>query len=121
MSDTSTQPTPQPTSGDLDGAKLVYILYFVSFIFGITALGGLIFAYLKRGTASSVAASHYTWQIRTFWIGLLYSLIGAFSLFFVIGWFILLATVVWFLVRSIKGFIAVGEGRAIENVDTWFW
>jgi len=121
MTDTSIQPAPQPAAGELDGVKLVYILYFVSFVLAITALGGLIYAYLKRGTASAVAASHYTWQIRTFWIGLLYSLLGALSLFFVIGWFILLATVVWFLVRSIKGFIAAGEGRPIQNVDTWFW
>ncbi|MEN6541095.1 hypothetical protein [Parvibaculum sp.] len=121
MTDTSIQPAPQPAAGDLDGVKLVYILYFVSFVLAITAIGGLIYAYLKRGTASAVAASHYTWQIRTFWIGLLYSVLGALSLFFVIGLFILLATAIWFLVRSIKGFIAAGEGRPIQNVDTWFW
>lgn len=121
MTETSTPPAVQPASGDLDGAKLVYILYFISFIVGITSIAGLIVAYLKRGTASAVAASHYTWQIRTFWIGLLYSLVGVVTMFILIGWLVLIATVVWFLVRSIKGFIAAGEGRAIENVDTWLW
>lgn len=120
MIDTATPPAIQPP-GDLDGAKLVYILYFVSFVVGITSIAGLIVAYLKRGGASATATSHYTWQIRTFWIGLLYSLVGVVTALIVIGWVILLATVVWFLVRSIKGFIAAGEGRAIENVDSWLW
>lgn len=121
MTDTSTPPAIQPRAGDLDGAKLVYILYFISFAVGITSIAGLIVAYLKRGSASTVTASHYTWQIRTFWIGVLYSILGVVTMFILIGWLILLATAIWFLVRSIKGFIAAGEGRAIENVDSWLW
>ncbi len=120
MTDTSTPPAVRPSS-DLDGAKLVYILYFISFAVGITSIAGLVVAYLKRGDASVVAASHYTWQIRSFWIGFLYSVLGIVSMFILVGWLILLATAIWFLVRSIKGFIAAGEGRAIENVDSWLW
>ncbi len=121
MTDTTTPPATQPQAGDLDGAKLVYILYFISFAVGITSIAGLIVAYLKRASASAVTASHYTWQIRTFWIGMLYSIVGIISTFVLVGWLVLLATVIWFLVRSIKGFIAAGEGRAIENVDSWLW
>jgi uncharacterized membrane protein len=121
MTDTSTPPATQPQGGDLDGVKLVYILYFIGFAVAITSLAGLIVAYLKRGGASPVAASHFTWQIRTFWIGLLYSIIGFITMMIMIGWLVLLATVIWYLVRSIKGFIAAGEGRAIENVETWLW
>lgn len=120
MTDTSTPPAVRPSS-DLDGAKLVYILYFISFAVAITSIAGVVVAYLKRGTASAAAASHYTWQIRTFWIGVLYSIVGVFTMFILIGWLILLATAIWFLVRSIKGFIAAGDGRAIENVDSWLW
>lgn len=48
----------------------VYILYLVGFLAGITALVGLVLAYVNRSDASAWLQSHYTFQIRTFWIGL---------------------------------------------------
>ena len=65
------------TGDNMDGPKLVYILYFIGFVVGITAIAGLIVAYLKRGEAGPNATTHFTFQIRTFWIGLLFSIIGA--------------------------------------------
>lgn len=59
MSETQ-PPVIQPGSADLDGPKLVYILYFLSMVIGITAIAGVIVAYLKRGKASAAAASHFT-------------------------------------------------------------
>ena len=57
--------------------KLIYILYLVSITLGVTILIGLVIAYMNRGQATGTwAESHYTYQIRTFWIGLLYSLIS---------------------------------------------
>lgn len=55
MSETQ-PPVIQPGTVDLDGPKLVYILYFLSMVIGITAIAGLIVAYLKRGAASAAAA-----------------------------------------------------------------
>lgn len=120
MTDTQ-PPVAQPAPGDLDAAKLVYILYFISVVVGITALAGVIFAYLKRGTASAIAASHLTFQIRTFWIGLLFVVISGITMIVLIGWLLGLATVIWFLVRSIKGFMLASEGKAIADPETWLW
>lgn len=120
MTDTQ-PPVVQPASGEFDGPKLVYILYFISVAVGITAVAGVIVAYLKRSEASAPAASHYTFQIRTFWIGLLFSFISVLTMIIAIGWLLGLATVVWYLIRSIKGFMLALEGKSIADPETWLW
>lgn len=126
MSDTPQ--TPDPSSGpaagpveDADGVKLVYILNFLAFVIGISAIAGVIVAYLKRGEAGAVSATHYTFQIRTFWIGLLIALIGGLTSVILIGWLVLLFLIVWLLVRNIKGFMAISDNRPIAEPETWLW
>ncbi|MAB15227.1 hypothetical protein [Parvibaculum sp.] len=109
------------TGDNMDGPKLVYILYFIGFVVGITALAGLIVAYLKRGEAGPNATTHFTFQIRTFWIGLLFSFIGAITSMIVIGVIILFATVVWALIRLIKGFMLASDDKPIPDPETWLW
>lgn len=109
------------TTARFDGVKLVYILYFVGFLVGITTIAGLIVAYLKRGEASPEAASHFTFQIRTFWIGLLFYVISALTMLILVGYVLAFATFIWSLIRLIKGFIAAGEGKGIANPATWMW
>ncbi len=121
MTDTQPPVTQPAPANEYDGPKLVYILYFVSFLVGITAIAALIVAYLKRGEASTAATSHYTFQIRTFWIGLLFAVISALTAMIGIGILLAIATVVWFLVRAIKGFILANDGKPVPNPETWLW
>jgi len=58
-------------------ALIVYILYFVAYFTGITALIGVIIAHVQVASADPLLATHYRFQIRTFWIGILYLVIGA--------------------------------------------
>ena len=109
------------TGDNMDGPKLVYILYFIGFVVGITAIAGLIVAYLKRGEAGPNATTHFTFQIRTFWIGLLFSIIGAVTSVIFIGVLILAATVVWALIRLIKGFMLASDDKPIPDPETWLW
>ena len=110
------------SNGDnMDGPKLVYILYFLGFVIAITTLAGLIVAYLKRGEAGAIARTHYTFLIRTFWIGLLFSVIGAVTTMILIGFLIIAATVVWALIRLIKGFMLANEDKPIPDPETWLW
>lgn len=44
----------------------VYILYLVGFLTGITALVGVIIAYLQRDKTDQVCRSHFQFQITTF-------------------------------------------------------
>ena len=98
-----------------DMAKLVYILYAVGLFVGITWVIGLVIAYVYRGDAPLDLKTHFTFQIRTFWFGLLASFISAITVPIVIGWFLGLAVLVWAIVRLVKGWKWLDEGRAVPN------
>jgi uncharacterized membrane protein len=92
----------------------VYALQAASFLVGISFLVALIINYVKRAdVAGTYLESHFTWQIRTFWYGLLWGVLGFITLFIVIGYVILLANTVWILYRVIKGWLRLFDGRAV--------
>lgn len=94
---------------------IIYILYFAGFLFGVSALAGLIMAYVNRSDEDdAVLASHYRYQIRTFWFGLLYFFIGILTTFLLVGYIILIFWAVWTLIRIVKGFSAWDKGVAIK-------
>jgi uncharacterized membrane protein len=64
------------TTEDRTMPAICYALYLLAFATGITAVIGLIIAYVQRSTAGPVMQSHYTFLIRTFWIGLLLAVVG---------------------------------------------
>lgn len=106
------------------GAKnvtLIYILYLVGFIIGLTVLVGVIFAYLNRGKSQNWVDSHYTFQIRTFWIAFLFSLLSIVLMFVGIGFLMILVVAVWTIIRCVKGLQACSRGEAIQNPQTWMF
>ena len=115
-------PPPRPPAvSDTQLALAVYILYLVGFFTMITALVGVIIAYVQIDKADDMLRTHYRFQIRTFWIGLLYVVIGALSAIVVVGIFILLWWFVWTLVRCVKGLLALNEHRPIQNPGSWLF
>jgi uncharacterized membrane protein len=102
-------------------ALLNYILYFISYFVGLTAVAGVIIAYLKRGEAADWVQTHFIYQIRTFWIGLLWMVIGGLTSFILIGFLVLAWWFVWTLVRCIKGVMRLSDNRPIEDPLTWIW
>ncbi|AXS39400.1 glycolate oxidase subunit GlcE [Breoghania sp. L-A4] len=102
-----------------NNVTLVYILYLAAFVVGLTALIGLVFAYLNRGKGPAWTQSHYTYQIRTFWIGLLYSLICVALAVIGIGFILMIAVAVWMIIRCIKGLQAASRREAIADPQTW--
>ncbi len=108
-------------SGAEKPAKIVYILYLVGIVFQLLPLVGVVVAYVYRGDAPPWLKGHYTFQIRTFWIGLVVSIIGGITTAVGIGFLILLALLIWWAVRSIVGWMALSEGRALANPETWWW
>ncbi len=99
--------------------QLVYILYLVSLAIGLTVIVGLVFAYMNRGNADPWLDSHYTYQIRTFWIALLYSLICLVLAFVGIGFLLMFAALIWFVVRCVKGLQQITREQPIDNPETW--
>ncbi|MGO1749874.1 MAG: DUF4870 family protein [Marinobacter sp.] len=95
-------------------AVVVYILQGLSFFLGgITGLVGVIINYVKQDDVRGTwVESHFRWQIRTFWIGLLWTVIGVVTTFLIIGWFILLGIAIWLIYRIVKGALALNDGKA---------
>ena len=112
---------PSSTAGT---AKIIYILYLISlvpFAGFILAIVGVIMAYLNQKDADEMLKTHYRFQIRTFWIGLLYLFISALLLFVLIGYLVWLFYVVWLIVRCVKGKQALDKNEAHPNPASWMF
>ncbi|TGP48421.1 hypothetical protein EN873_34635 [bacterium M00.F.Ca.ET.230.01.1.1] len=123
----NTDPGPSSASRQTDrwlepgqtNALVIYILYLASLVIGITGIVGIVLAYINRGKAGGFVESHYTFLIRTFWIGLLYALISVVLMMLVIGFVLMLAVAVWFIARCILGIQALQRGEPVKNPQSW--
>jgi uncharacterized membrane protein len=102
-------------------ALIVYILYFVAYFTGITALIGVIIAHVQVASADPLLATHYRFQIRTFWIGILYLVVGTILTVVIVGIAILFWWFVWSLVRNVKGTLALNDNKPIANPASWMF
>jgi uncharacterized membrane protein len=101
-------------------AIIVWALYLLSGVTGLTCIAGLIVAYLKRSDlAGTPYESHMIYAIRTFWIGLLIGVIGVILIFVVIGVPVLIALAIWSIYRMVRGLVCALDGRAISNPKSW--
>jgi uncharacterized membrane protein len=110
-----------PMISDYGLALTVYILYLLGFFTGLTAVIGLIIASMQGDRADPVSRSHFRFQIRTFWIGLLFVVVGVVALHVAIGGLILLWWVIWTLIRCVKGLLALNSGEPIADPESWFF
>ncbi|MCV0395334.1 MAG: DUF4870 domain-containing protein [Rhizobiaceae bacterium] len=117
------QPAPGRTDNWLDPGKtnvmVVYILYLVGFAVAFTPLVGLVIAYLNRGKAGGWVDTHYTYAIRTFWIGLLYALVAGILMIALIGFVIMVAVAVWVVVRCVIGLQKASNQEPIADPESW--
>lgn len=102
-------------------AKIVYILYLVGVVFGITGLIGVVMAYIYKSDAPEWLYSHYQFQIRTFWIGLLYLVVGSILLVVLVGWLVYLFWVVWLIIRCVKGLQILDKKEPHPNPTSWLF
>jgi len=102
-------------------ANIIYILYLASIVVGITAIIGVIMAYVNRSGAPEWVQSHYRFQIRTFWIGLLLGVVGLVTTIILIGWLIILFYLIWLIVRCVKGMSSISKAEAYPNPGSWLW
>lgn len=99
---------------------VAYALCAASLLTGLSAVAGLILAYVKRAdVAQSWQASHYRWLIRTLWIWLLLMAIGGLTSPLRIGWLIIVAASIWLIWRVAKGWLLVRQSRALADPGAW--
>lgn len=103
------------------GAKVIYILLMVGTLIGFSAVIAVIMAYIYKDDSPEWMQSHYRFQIRTFWIGLLYATVGLITFAVVIGYFILLFTVIWVIIRCIKGLKQLENNQPVKNLESWMF
>jgi len=93
-------------------ATIVYALQAISFLLAVTFLAAVIVNYVKKGDVENTwVASHFRWQIRTFWFGVLWMIFGIITLIMGIGYFILMGTAVWIIYRIAKGWLALMDNK----------
>jgi uncharacterized membrane protein len=103
-------------------AQVVYGLHLASLITGgLTSLVAVIVAYVFRGDAQEWLKPHYTLQIRTFWIALLFGLVGFVLSFILVGFLVWGCLAVWLIVRCVKGFQYLAKREPYPNPETWLW
>ncbi len=95
-------------------ALIVYVLQAASFLTsGLTLFAGVIINYVRREDVEGTwLESHFRWQIRTFWLTLVWGTVGAITTIFLVGWAILTATLLWLIYRIVKGWVLLSEKRA---------
>jgi uncharacterized membrane protein len=89
-----------------------------AFLTGWPSIIAVILNYVKRGEVRGTwLESHFRWQIRTFWYGLLW--VGLCVLFvavtfgigILIAWLPLAIVGIWFVYRIVRGWLALSEAR----------
>ncbi len=109
-------------SGDnSDTVQLVYIIYLVSLLLGVTAVIGVAMAYMNKGAAPEWLKTHYVFLIHTFWKGLLYGVIGAILTVVFIGFLVMLFVLVWWVIRCVKGLKLVRKKQPIPDPRGWLF
>jgi len=93
---------------------VVYALQAAGFLVGITWIVAIVIDYVKRDEAKgSWLESHFRWQIRTFWWGLLWGALGVITFLIVVGWLILVADAIWIIYRIVNGWLYLNDNKPI--------
>jgi uncharacterized membrane protein len=87
-----------------------------SFLTGWPSLIAVILNYVKRGEVRGTwLDSHFSWQIRTFWFGLLWVslcmlfIVATLGVGILIAWLPLGGAAIWFIYRIVRGWAALNS------------
>jgi uncharacterized membrane protein len=95
-------------------ATVVYALHVAGFFTGIAWIVAIVIDYVKKDDAKGTwLESHFSWQIRTFWWGLLWGVIGGITTLILVGFAILFAAAVWIIYRIAKGWLSLAENKPV--------
>jgi len=107
--------------GAIKMAQIIYFLYLATLVVQIAHFVGVIMAYMNRYENPEWIETHFQYQIRTFWMLVLYLVIGALTVFAGIGFVILLGAAIWLIIRCAKGLTYLSREQPVPNPMTWLW
>ena len=93
-----------------------------AFLIGWPSIIAVILNYVKQSEARGTwLESHFRWQIRTFWFGLLWIalcvmfVVGTLGLGVLIVWLPMAFLSVWFIYRIVRGWMALNDNRPMYS------
>jgi uncharacterized membrane protein len=100
-------------TGSLGAASVVG-----AFLTGWPSIIAVILNYVKRSEARGTwLESHFRWQIRTFWFGLLWIvlcvlfIVGTLGIGILVAWLPMGLIGLWFIYRIVRGWMALNNSR----------
>jgi len=135
VSDSTAALPVAPAAEDRMLPAVVYGLYLIGLANGLTILVGLIVAYANKAQAGPLMRSHYIFQIHTFWLSIVWAVIGGALMlfgaplslvligipFFLLGLAIVSLLGVWFAIRCIIGAVYLAQGEAHPRPRNWLF
>ena len=96
-------------------AQLAYLLQATALLTGVTYPISAIISYTQlRKAGGTWLASHFRWQIQTFWISLAVGTAGALALTAgPLGMMILSGDLMWIVYRIVQGWVRLSQEQAI--------
>ncbi|KPH60657.1 DUF4870 family protein [Novosphingobium aerophilum] len=99
---------------------IISLLYLASCVTGITAIVGVVLAYVWRGEPKADwEQSHYQYLINTFWLGLAGSILGILLMIVLIGVFVLAAVGILVIVRCVMSLLNAQKHAPMPNPGSW--
>lgn len=121
MNDPAQRPdaTPAANGFEFNRPTIVGLLFLASYLTGISAIVGVVLAYVWKGEPHQPwEATHYTYLIRTFWLGIAGFVLGVVTLLVGVGFLILFGIGIWALVRTIMSLINAQKREAMKDPQT---
>lgn len=104
---------------DFNQPTIISLLYLGSFITGVSGLVGIVLAHVWQGDNEEAwAASHFTYLIRTFWVGFIASIIAFFLTFILIGILLFPVIAIWVGVRSVMSLVKAQKREPMPDPET---
>ncbi len=121
MNEPSQRPsaTQGPGGFEFNRPTIVGLLYLASCITGVSAIIGVVLCYVWQSEQLEPwEATHYTYLIRTFWIGVIGSVVGIVTLLLGTGFLILLGFAIWPLVRTVLSIVSAQKREPMKDPET---
>jgi uncharacterized membrane protein len=101
---------------DIELTHIIYALMAAGFVTGgLGLLAAIIINYIKLDDVKGTwLESHFRWQMRTFWWGLLWFFLSGLLILAVIGIFLIFVVAVWIIYRIAKGWIRLNDSKPMD-------
>ena len=91
---------------------VIYALNALSLFVGVSSIVAIIMNYVKLSdTRGTWLESHFRWQIRTFWYGILWAVVSFVLMFVMVGYVLLVAVGIWYIYRIVKGWLRLADNK----------